>query len=156
MSSDDSIYKTIIFDIDGTIANCEHRQPFVRFKPKNWNAFNKAMKYDTPHHDIIWLLKTLKNGGNKIIICTGRTEDYRKETQDWIDNVAGLKGYYEKIYMREEKDYRDDGIVKIEMLKKIKEDGFDDPTMVFDDRDRVVKAWREAGLRCFQVAPGDF
>ena len=25
-----------------------------------------------------------------------------------------------------------------------------------DDRDRVVKRWRDLGLTCFQVAPGDF
>lgn len=27
---------------------------------------------------------------------------------------------------------------------------------VFDDRARVVRMWRKAGITCFQVAPGDF
>ena len=27
---------------------------------------------------------------------------------------------------------------------------------VFDDRDKVVKMWREEGLTCMQVAPGNF
>ena len=27
---------------------------------------------------------------------------------------------------------------------------------IFDDRDKVVKMWREEGLTCMQVAPGDF
>ncbi len=27
---------------------------------------------------------------------------------------------------------------------------------IFDDRDKVVKMWRELGVACFQVAPGDF
>jgi len=27
---------------------------------------------------------------------------------------------------------------------------------VFDDRDKVVKMWRNQGLRCCQVAEGDF
>ena len=26
----------------------------------------------------------------------------------------------------------------------------------YDDRDKVVAAWRAAGVPCFQVAPGDF
>ena len=30
------------------------------------------------------------------------------------------------------------------------------PTLVFDDRDRVVAVWRKHGIRCCQVAPGDF
>ena len=27
---------------------------------------------------------------------------------------------------------------------------------VFDDRDKVVNMWREVGLTCMQVAPGNF
>ena len=27
---------------------------------------------------------------------------------------------------------------------------------VFDDRDKVVKMWRDSGLTCMQVAPGNF
>ncbi|WP_435575134.1 hypothetical protein [Burkholderia plantarii] len=27
---------------------------------------------------------------------------------------------------------------------------------VFDDRDSVVAMWRDAGVTCFQVAPGEF
>jgi hypothetical protein len=27
---------------------------------------------------------------------------------------------------------------------------------VFDDRDKVVKMWRDEGVACFQVAPGEF
>jgi len=27
---------------------------------------------------------------------------------------------------------------------------------VFDDRDRVVKMWRDVGVTCFQVADGEF
>jgi hypothetical protein len=27
---------------------------------------------------------------------------------------------------------------------------------VFDDRDKVVKMWRENGISCFQVAEGSF
>ncbi len=28
--------------------------------------------------------------------------------------------------------------------------------LVFDDRDKVVRMWRERGFRCLQVAPGNF
>jgi hypothetical protein len=57
--------------------------------------------------------------------------------------------------MRKLGDRRDDDIVKFELLEQIYEMGYE-PVLVFDDRDRVVKMWRAAGLRCFQVAPGDF
>jgi hypothetical protein len=46
-----------------------------------------------------------------------------------------------------------------EILKKEMLDTFvniDDVFLVVDDRDKVVKMWREEGLTCFQVAEGDF
>ena len=32
----------------------------------------------------------------------------------------------------------------------------EDILCVFDDRDKVVKMWRDSGLTCFQVAEGNF
>jgi len=46
-----------------------------------------------------------------------------------------------------------------EILKKAMLDTFVDVNDVFlvvDDRDKVVKMWRDLGLNTFQVAPGDF
>lgn len=147
--------KDIIVDIDGTLANCEHRQHYVRSKPRNWKAFNAQIYEDAVHLDIVWLIKILHSVGCRIVICSARTDDLREVTEKWLKNKAGLDGIYEKLYLRGEKDYRDDDIIKRELLDVIRSDGFD-PQMVFDDRDRVVKIWREAGLRCLQVAPGNF
>ena len=62
---------------------------------------------------------------------------------------------FDDIYMRAEKDYRSDDIIKSELLDQILNDGYE-PVMVFDDRDQVVKMWRERGLICAQVAEGNF
>jgi hypothetical protein len=46
-----------------------------------------------------------------------------------------------------------------EILKKEMLDTFvdkDDVLMTVDDRQKVVDMWRENGLTCFQVAPGNF
>jgi hypothetical protein len=46
-----------------------------------------------------------------------------------------------------------------EILKKHMLDLFvdiDDVFLVVDDRNKVVKMWRDLGLNTFQVAPGDF
>ncbi len=57
--------------------------------------------------------------------------------------------------MRPEKDYRDDGTIKAELLDKILADGWE-PWLVVEDRQRVVDMWRARGLTCLQCAPGDF
>ena len=147
--------KCILVDVDGTLADNSHRQHWVQTKPKNWPAFNAALEDDLPYHDIIWLVKTLHAAGCTILIVTARTGDLYDRTKKWLDEVAGLAGIYDKIYIRDAKDYRDDGIVKLELLDEIRNDGYD-PFMVIDDRDRVVAAWRSAGIRCLQVQPGAF
>ena len=145
----------VIFDIDGTLANIEHRRHWVAHKPKNWPAFNRGMVNDTTHEDIVWLLRTLHGAGCTILVASGRGEETRAVTENWLDTVAGIAGLYKRLYMRAERDYRADDIVKSEILDQIIADGFQ-PDMVFDDRNRVVSMWRERGIRCLQVAPGDF
>lgn len=144
--------KIICFDVDGTLADCSHRQIHVRQKPKRWDLFNKKMHLDTPHGDIIWLAQMLKSLGHTIIICSGRGDDYKDVTVDWLGK-HGVQ--FDAIYMRKAKDSRADSIVKRELLDQIRID-FGEPFMVFDDRNQVVDMWRDAGVRCLQVAPGDF
>ena len=145
--------KIIIFDIDGTVANCSHRQIYVQNKPKNWPAFNRYMHLDTPHNDIIWLYKLLAAQDDTImLIVSGRGAENRAVTEQWLaDN--GL--VYEGLYMRNAKDSRSDNIVKTEILTCIRM-FVGEPYMVFDDRDQVVRAWRDNGVRCLQVADGNF
>lgn len=145
----------IIVDIDGTLSELSHRQEYLKMTPKNWKKFNSLVHLDDTHDDIIWIIKTLKMAGARIIICTARTEDIKEPTIEWLNDKAGLAGFYDAIYMRKSKDYRNDGIVKTELLEQMRKDGFN-PTIVFDDRNKAVDAWRSAGLRCLQVAPGDF
>jgi hypothetical protein len=145
----------IIFDIDGTLANIDHRRHWVASKPKNWPAFNRAMVYDTPNEDIVWMAKTFHAAGCQILVASGRNEDDRLVTENWLNSVATLQGIWIKLYMRSSKDYRSDDIVKSEILDQMLTDGFH-PTLAVDDRSQVVKMWRARGLRCLQVAPGDF
>lgn len=145
--------KIFVFDIDGTLANIEHRRHFVRTKPKNWPAFNAGMIHDEPYHDIIWLLETFAALGHFVVIASGRGEEERGPTTEWIRNNIDATIY--EIYMRPAKDYRADNIIKAEILKQIRRD-FGEPFMVFDDRNQVVDMWRANGIRCLQVAPGDF
>jgi hydroxymethylpyrimidine pyrophosphatase-like HAD family hydrolase len=147
--------RCVIFDIDGTIANIEHRRHWVAHKPKNWAAFNRGMANDTVHEDIVWMLKTLHSAGCIILIASGRGEEQREITENWLNTVAGIEGLYSHLYMRKAKDYRADNIVKSEILDQMHVDGYK-PYMWFDDRNQVVNEIRGRGIRCLQVAPGDF
>ena len=137
----------VIFDIDGTIADLTHRLHYVTTKPKNWPAFNKAISNDAPIWQVIEILFSLKNDGRRIILCSGRSEDSRQDTIDWLIDY-GIWDKVESLYMRKSKDYRADNIIKEELLDQILIDGFV-PMLVFDDRKRVVDMWRRRGLFVF-------
>lgn len=147
--------KVILVDVDGTLANTEHREHFLTVRPKMWKEYKRQAPYDKPYEDIVWLVKLLRQAGNIILIVTARSEDERTQTKEWLDKVAGLKGMYDKIYMRGVDDYRDHSIVKKDLLEEIRQDGYD-PYMVLDDHNEVVEMWREQKLRCLQVQIGDF
>lgn len=57
--------------------------------------------------------------------------------------------------MRPEGDKRKDSIVKAELFDKHIKDNYA-VDFVLDDRNQVVKMWRDMGLKCLQVAPGEF
>jgi hypothetical protein len=143
----------IIVDIDGTLANTDHRKHHLEKRPKDWDSWHAAADGDAPYMDVMEVVHHCANGlSAEIILCSGRSESQRFQTCIWLRRHKFPARY---LYMRKDGDYRPDHIIKIELLTRIRADGFD-PLMVFDDRDSVVAAWRSAGLRCFQVAPGNF
>jgi hypothetical protein len=143
----------IVFDIDGTLANVDHRRSFVATKPKNWKAWNAGLVRDTPHAHIVYLNRIIAASGEfKIIVCSGRGEEVRPQTEAWLKHHDVN---FEKLYMRREKDFRKDFIVKEELLDQMIRDGYV-PYIVFDDRESVVQMWRRRGIPCLQVAKGDF
>ena len=144
--------KLIVFDIDGTVADVTHRRQYIASKPKNWAAWNAGMSRDTVHQDIKFIYDTLRAAGNRIIFCSGRGDDTRAVTEQWLaDN--GFE--FEALFMRREKDYRQDSIVKVELLDQIRQ-WHGEPWLWFDDRNQVVDAIRAAGVRVLQVSEGDF
>jgi phosphoglycolate phosphatase-like HAD superfamily hydrolase len=143
----------VIFDVDGTLMNIEHRRHFVENKPRHWEAFRREMVNDTPNEDVVMMAKLLKEAGHIIIIATGRLEKDKLLTLTQLKN-AGVE--YDAAFFRAvEEQYKPDDEVKEQMLEDMKQIGYN-PTIAFDDRDRVVDMWRRNGLRVFQVGKGDF
>lgn len=142
----------VFCDIDGTLANIDHRRIYVERKPKNWVKFKARMDRDTPIAHIIDALRTLDDAGWQVVLMSGRGEESRSVTQAWM---ARHEVPYVALYMRALHDYRRDDVVKEELLMAARLDGFD-PTLVLDDRNQVVNMWRKHSIRCIQVAFGDF
>jgi hypothetical protein len=144
--------KCYVFDLDGTLADCQHRIYYIQYDPPEWRAFFAACDKDIPIQHVIQLAKTLYRDGTTIVYVSGRSDECRDKTVAWMENNGLLPTH---LYMRKQGDHRPDYKVKSELLDQLLADGFE-PIMAFDDRDQVVKMWRDRGIPCAQVADGNF
>ncbi len=141
----------IICDIDGTLANAEHRMAAIQKKPKDWTLFFSKISEDQICPEVDFLLKHL--AGTQLVFVTGRPEEYRSQTVAWLARWG-----YEKytLYMRKTGDFRQDNQVKQEIFQNEVKPMRGAPVFVVDDRNQVVAMWRSLGLTCFQVREGNF
>ena len=153
---------TIIFDIDGTLADVEHRRHFLSGAKPAWGAFFDEMVNDPPLRDVCLLAELLgdhplvNQGAIKLFLFSGRPESHRKQTEDWLNIHA--RSYFQKaeaLLMRGEGDYRADTIVKKEMLRNIQARGYE-VRLVVDDRPSVCDMWRAEGLTVLQHDSGEW
>ncbi len=172
LEQDSSLSHCFIVDIDGTVAEKGDRSPF------DWSKVSG----DTPIEPIVKLVKILitqKYSEEKIVFFSGRKECCMGDTITWINKyIFNYEGTYSlsndceirffnsatneekyhseyQLFMRKDDDDRNDAITKRELFDEhIRGKFFVE--FILDDRDRVVKMWRELGLSCLQVANGDF
>lgn len=148
--------KAVIFDIDGTLADINHRRHFVTNGRKDWASFFDAVLDDVPVMPLIELLQMYNAKLDvQVFIVTGRPEFLREKTQTWLTKFGVHLDFSRFLLMRSSKDRREDSLVKKDILDSILEDGFC-PQLVFDDRKSVVDMWRNEGILVAQVAEGNF
>lgn len=148
----------IIFDIDGTLALRGDRDPYDMTR----------VGEDVPNLPVQRIFLLLSAGALALpevdpeaptlefIFTSGRDESARQQTEMWLQHHVISEHQQFRLLMRTIGDNRPDHEVKLEMLYKIRTVWNYGIIAAFDDRDRVVKMWRDNGVTCFQVAPGDF
>ena len=134
--------RCVICDIDGTLAH--------NYGGRNIYDLTRV-KEDTPDPLVCAVLDGLDSTFGidylDIIIVSGREDNCRKETEEWLyHNMIP----YKALYMRKSGDKRDDAIVKEEIYKE-----FIEPEYcvlgVIDDRNKVVRMWEKLGVKVMKV-----
>ena len=150
------VFKDIIVDMDGTIADISERVARAEANPPqgkrmDWDIFLDPIVMahtDKPNEHVVHLVKMLQETGHRIIVTSARNERHRAVTTQQLDEW-GIK--YERLYLRKDGDFRQDGIVKAELYEQILSDGYT-PRIAIDDRNQVVEEWRgPIGIHCWQV-----
>lgn len=171
----------IIFDLDGTLRNIDHRLHYILDKDNDlkadpdWETFFSDCSKDKP---IGFMIENLRQYAVKetVAIWASSSDLGRKPTLKWLAKHGGIfikggKSKYAEIAaehpkgmvtidhmkMRKNGAKMHDKVLKRSWLKKWNEANENDPvTKVFEDRNAVVDMFREQGVECIQVAEGDF
>lgn len=169
--------KVVIFDIDGTLADCLHRKTYLNvcktcneteefhkdpainecseFIPgkKNHKIFYAKVNEDKPIDVVIQWAQRCHYEGYYVLTVSGRPTDLAGDaTMEWLRRHGVI---YRHLFMRAGGDYRDDTIVKQEILDNILH-WIPKEQILFavDDRPRVIRMWKSNGIRCFDVGEG--
>ena len=155
--------KTVIFDLDGTLALIDDRRKLATKDngKLDWDVFfdPNNINLDQPNTPVITIAQLLKSQGFTIVIFSGRSKATYRTTRQWlIQNDVP----FDLLKMRpNDRDsgghfhFMKDSDLKQHWLNDLFPDT-DDIFAVFDDRNQVVDMWRKNGLQTFQVADGDF
>lgn len=138
----------VIFDIDGTIANIDHRMHLVADREQFHSQAHKDTIVPQTNALVLAFSKYFH-----VVFFTGRSDKHRKITEDWL--LSNTYGSEFAVYMRKEGDRRPDAVVKEEMLDELlrSKPGWE-VFAVFEDRKSVCEMWNRRGVFCFDVAQG--
>ena len=152
--------KTVIFDLDGTLALIDSRREIsIGDDGKmDWDTFfnPKMISLDDPNTPVIKMTQMFKSQGFKVLIFSGRSGRTLNATMDWLKkhdvpfDKLMMRPLDKKSHFMKDSDLKQGWLDDSDIVDK------DDVFAVFDDRNQVVDMWRDNGLQVFQVADGDF
>lgn len=135
----------VIFDLDGTLANIDHRTHYARNGKHDWKSFFSECVYDKGVGHVIETFNAHLRAGHKVRIWSARSDVVRTETENWLSDM-GIDPCYLQ-HMRANGDSTPD----VELKRYWLSQEYERPDLVYDDRQRVVDMWRAEGIPCFQV-----
>jgi uncharacterized HAD superfamily protein len=145
-----AIKRTVVIDLDGTLADLGHRLHFVRQEHKQFDEFHAAAKGDTPNAWCVALMGAMKSQGYLVYIVSARPKRLNSVTTCWLSDHE--VPYDKLILLRDNDDHTKDQELKRDWVR-----GYGAHKILFwvDDRERVVTAIRGEGIVVLQCQHWD-
>ena len=148
----------VIFDMDGTLCDVSSVRHFIERESiegasiegdkRDFDAFHAGAIDCPPHAHVVDAVAEAREAGKAVVVVTARPSKWRDYTIMWLDKHQIA---YDRLYMRFEADFRHDYLIKADILKSIRKDGFE-PTHAWDDSPKVIELWRENGIEVTEVS----
>jgi beta-phosphoglucomutase-like phosphatase (HAD superfamily) len=148
----------IVVDKDGTLLNSRHREHLAR--ARNWDEFHRAQQHDKLNEMVAAFCCAMRER-YRLLLVTGTPERYYSHTATTLVKLGVLR-YFHDVIMRPEGDHTPDVVLKPRIVKDWlgRYGRFGalslHVALALEDRDKVVAAWREHGIPCWQVQAGGY
>lgn len=138
--------KAIVIDLDGTLANVDHRTHFVKRDKPLWDEFYAACDKDSVNDWCPILMQAFcSRPGYAVLIVSARRDSEKEKTLKWL--AENGVPFHELIMVRKGDDHTPDTVLKKAWLNSY---GKENILFVVDDRQIVVDMWRAEGVICLQ------
>ena len=134
-----------VFDIDGVLADVQHRLHHIEGRPKDWLAFFDAAVDDPVLEEGAALAREAARDCD-LIYLTGRPERCRHDTVTWLADNALPEG---PVHMRPEHDRRPAARLKPQVLARAAAGRI--VAVVVDDDLAVCDAYEKAGWQVLRA-----
>lgn len=179
----------IVFNLDNTLANCEHRNYFIdpedkhpgylrvpcahctpeaphrahkqvhrvtneEWKP-DWDGFDNACSRDRVNRAGARILKALVDTQHVVEIWTGRSENVREKTVEWLKNKIWLGDIrhidlLHRVKMRPVGNTELEGDLKLEWIRSEDRNG-SKISMAVESQESMVRLWTQLGIPCVKI-----
>ena len=138
----------MIVDIDGVLADAEHRQHLLRGR-RRWGDFFARAGDDSLIEEFGRLLELLTDD-LCVVLLTARPVSIHAITVHWLEE-QNLR--WDLLVMRPPDDYDPSPIMKMNAVGDLRDHGFD-PQLALDDDPRNVTMFRRLDIPCIEVPSG--
>jgi hypothetical protein len=152
-------HRWAIIDLDGSISDCSARRQLAMSaraatdpteKAALWDRFHAGCSNDPAHEAEVILVQLWIQAGGRALFLTGRTDNYRVQTQRWLK----AKGLPPTPLIMREVGYHGTSVefkrAKLDLIKEYFMAPGDVISFVLEDHDKLVAMWRSLGITCIQ------
>lgn len=141
--------RAVLVDIDGTTALNNSGRPWYG------EGYEKRLHEDDVNQTVVDVLDALLYKGgfaDHVLFVSGRAEIGREATMLWLSEHTFYvpDGHLADLFMRKDKDFRKDEIVKREIYDEHIRDVYD-VRLALDDKPEMIDLWRSLDIPAWQV-----
>jgi hypothetical protein len=139
----------VLVDIDGVIADGNHRQSYMRTRPRDYKGFFDAAVRDSPIVEAAILLRVI-DPDVAVVLVSGRPARIHDLTVTWL-RKHGFR--WDLLVLRADGDVRVASDAKAEAVRDLRREGWL-PVLALDDEPGNVAMYRGLGIPALYIHSG--